>query len=74
MSYIQIDTKRLIVLLGIVVTLAILIVGVKTLADNHPAFYANCSEARAHHDTNIPRSSKYYRAALDRNNDGFACQ
>lgn len=74
MSYIQIDTKRVLVILSLLLVGFMLLVGARSLANNHPAFYANCTEARAHHDTNIPRSSKYYRPQLDRNNDGFACQ
>lgn len=58
---------------GILIILA-LIIGARSLADNHPSFYANCTEARAHHDTNIPRSSVYYRPQLDRNDNGYACE
>lgn len=74
MSYIQVDTKKFLVLVVVVVLVFLVIFGVKSLADNHPSFYANCSEARAHHDTNIPKSSAYYRPELDRDHDGFACE
>lgn len=41
---------------------------------NGPSFYANCSEAKANHNTNIPKTSKFYRVELDRNKNGFACE
>lgn len=53
---------------------ALLASSVIKAVNQSPDFYANCSEARAHHDTNIPKSSKYYRVELDRNNNGYACE
>ncbi|HSP36704.1 MAG TPA: excalibur calcium-binding domain-containing protein [Frankiaceae bacterium] len=38
------------------------------------AYYANCTQARAAGQTDIPRSSSSYRAALDRDGDGIACE
>lgn len=74
MGYIQIDTKKALLLIGVLFVTFMLIVGARSIADNHPSFYANCSEARAHHDTNIPKSSSFYRTELDRDHDGFACE
>lgn len=74
MSYIKIDTKKFMILLAVIVIMAILGLGIKGLADNHPSYYANCSEAKAHHDTNIPRSSTFYRPQLDKDDDGYACE
>lgn len=54
-------------------TLVLLAVGAKAWLDRS-TYYANCSVARAHHDTNIPKSSPFYRAALDKDNDGYACE
>jgi len=36
--------------------------------------YANCSEAKAHGDCNIPSDSPYYQANLDRDQDGLGCE
>lgn len=52
----------------------ILFVVLHVHADSRTGFYANCTEAEAHHDTNIPSTSWYYRPQLDRNHDGIACQ
>lgn len=38
------------------------------------ATFANCSQARAAGQTNIPRSSPNYSRNLDRDNDGVACE
>lgn len=36
--------------------------------------FANCDDARAAGNTNIPVTSPYYSSDLDRNNDGVACE
>lgn len=61
----------------LVVVLIILIVGVfflvKAIVNSQPTFIENCSVAKVRHLTNIPKGSVYYRSALDRDNDGIAC-
>lgn len=74
MSYIQIETKRLMIWVGAIILIFLIIITMKATADNHPSFYVNCNDARAHHDTNIPRSSAYYRPELDKDHDGYACE
>lgn len=37
-------------------------------------YFANCSEARAAGYSNIRRGQPGYRSALDRDNDGIACE
>lgn len=44
------------------------------VANSRPGFYENCADAAAHHDTNIPSSSRFYRIQLDRDKNGIACQ
>lgn len=66
--------KKLVLLSGLILGLLLVIIGAKVHADKGPFYYANCTEARANHDTNIPISSKYYRQALDRDHNGIACQ
>lgn len=56
------------------ILLIVLVFTLQARADNRPGYYANCTEAKAHHDTNIPKSSKFYRPELDRNHDGTACE
>lgn len=73
MSYIQIDTKKALVVVVIIVIVIFFLVA-KGIAGHNPNYYANCYEAKAHHDTNIPKGSKYYRASLDGDGDGFACE
>lgn len=43
-------------------------------ANNQQAPYANCSQAKANGDCNIPSSSPYYQAKLDRDGDGIGCE
>jgi len=47
-------------------------VGERTAAS--PAFFANCSQAHAAGRYDIPRSDPAYRAALDADRDGLACE
>lgn len=41
---------------------------------NQSAYYQNCSDARAHGVSRIHRGEPGYRAALDRDGDGVACE
>jgi hypothetical protein len=36
--------------------------------------YANCTEARANGDSDIPSSSDKYQSKLDRDGDGIGCE
>lgn len=71
---IQINHIRLIAYSLILAFAALIFFMFHVVAQNHPDYYANCSEAKAKHDTNIPKSSKYYRPELDRDHDGYACE
>lgn len=48
--------------------------GVSPLAVANAAPYANCTDARANGDTNIPSSSEKYGSHLDRDGDGTGCE
>jgi hypothetical protein len=37
-------------------------------------YYANCTDAKAAHAAPLYRGQPGYRAALDRDNDGVACE
>jgi hypothetical protein len=39
-----------------------------------PTYYANCAEAKAAGATPLRRGESGYRSALDRDNDGVACE
>lgn len=44
------------------------------VVQGRPYYLDSCSEAKARHITNIPKNSPYYRKALDRDNNGLACE
>lgn len=56
---------------------ALVLVGVAGIAAPTAAAeqpYANCTEARAHGDCDIPATSDKYQAKLDRDQDGIGCE
>lgn len=71
---VTVNKVRLIVYSIIVVFVLLLFIMIHVIADNRPNFYVNCTDAKAHHDTNIPIGSRYYRPQLDRNSNGIACE
>jgi Excalibur calcium-binding domain len=37
-------------------------------------YYANCSEAKANHECDIPEGDSHYCSKQDRDGDGIACE
>lgn len=66
--------KVVIILIGLGFVVAASIFLLNGIINGQPAFLNNCSEAKVRHLTNIPKGSVYYRAELDKNHDGIACQ
>ena len=48
--------------------------GPRTPQSSATVYFANCAQARAAGYQNIRRGQPGYRAALDRDNDGVACE
>ncbi|MCU1647072.1 MAG: hypothetical protein JWN03_7347 [Nocardia sp.] len=66
--------KKFLTWVGLVsISLAAIVIGAQSAkADN--VYYKNCSEARAAGAAPILRGEPGYRSALDRDNDGVACE
>lgn len=77
MDYFQISKhgvyKLAFLLAGVLLAILILVAAAGAVR-SRPDYYTNCSDAKAHHDANIPKSSIYYRPELDRDHNGIACQ
>lgn len=70
---ISLSKKGLLIFLLLVFCLLVVFI-LHQVVNSRPNFLNNCSEARVRRLTNIPQNSVYYRAELDKDHDGVACE
>lgn len=61
-------------LVGLLITTAAIAGPAAAWASSPEPYYENCTAARAAGAEDIPRGGPGYRPALDRDNDGIACE
>lgn len=72
MSYVQIHKGAGLTIMAVIVV----VVCIWVLFRSHPgsAVFGSCAQARKAGQSNIPKSSKFYNPALDRDHDNVACE
>lgn len=72
MSYIQIHKGAGLLMFGI----ALIVLCAWALFRSHPgsAVFSSCSEAKSKGYSSIPKNSRFYNPALDRDHDNIACE
>lgn len=66
--------RTILLIIAIILAAVLAVVMFNKIVEGRPNFIENCSEAKVRHITNIPKTSVYYRPALDRDGNGVACQ